>query len=421
MSGWSRRHLLRSASAISTLPWLFANKRAIVEATEPNLTAGDIRVWPDVSGISEPAVKGPRPFVHTTDLFRPYNDPDDHWDLATAFALAWRGELDLQAILADNPQNLEEMPDRLKITEDYVDNHMHVPRSPDVAAVAQLNYITDKGVPVTTGSIWPGKPGEKVREDNLPKELRGVNMLLHILRRSSQPVAILTGGSCQDVAIAGKKEPRLFLEKCAAIYMNAGRGSQNPKEQSIEGDVEWNVGLNRGGYATMFELPCPIYWMPCYYGLTANYELIAGEYGTNWSFRQKEVLPYVSKRLQAFFAYVLSKESGTNWLSYLLDPSSTNAAQKYLNDERGMSSTAGFLHAAGKTVTSDGNIVSLQTAPDNAAYEFMPIEVTCDETGITEWQKTGKPTDRFIFCVKNRDNYAKAMVKALRSMLLELP
>ena len=25
----------------------------------------------------------PVPTLHVTDLFRPHNDPDDHWDLAT--------------------------------------------------------------------------------------------------------------------------------------------------------------------------------------------------------------------------------------------------------------------------------------------------------------------------------------------------
>ena len=30
--------------------------------------------------------------LHATDLFRPYNDPDDHWDLACLYALAHRGD-----------------------------------------------------------------------------------------------------------------------------------------------------------------------------------------------------------------------------------------------------------------------------------------------------------------------------------------
>ena len=39
-----------------------------------------------------------------SDLFRPHNDPDDHWDLACAYALAYQGRAELQGILIDYPQ-----------------------------------------------------------------------------------------------------------------------------------------------------------------------------------------------------------------------------------------------------------------------------------------------------------------------------
>ena len=38
------------------------------------------------------------PFVYGTDLFHPHDDPDDHFDLATVFAMP---ELDVKAILLD--------------------------------------------------------------------------------------------------------------------------------------------------------------------------------------------------------------------------------------------------------------------------------------------------------------------------------
>ena len=39
----------------------------------------------------------PVPTLHVTDLFRPHNDPDDHWDLATQYALACQGRVDLRS------------------------------------------------------------------------------------------------------------------------------------------------------------------------------------------------------------------------------------------------------------------------------------------------------------------------------------
>jgi hypothetical protein len=43
------------------------------------------------------------PVLHVTDLFRPHNDPDDHWDLACVYALAHQGDIDLKGILIDYP------------------------------------------------------------------------------------------------------------------------------------------------------------------------------------------------------------------------------------------------------------------------------------------------------------------------------
>jgi hypothetical protein len=188
------------------------------------------------------------------------------------------------------------------------------------------------------------------------------------------------------------------------------------------GELEWNVSLNPGAYATIFEIPCPIYWMPpCGVMMMTEGAVTCGEYGTNWDFKQKEVLPYLSERMQAYFAYVSSKECGTNWLSYLLDPGRKSTARELLDEGRSMCCTAGFLHVAGKTVTLDGQIVPLEAATEKAAYEFIPIEVRCNTDGITEWQKAQKPSSRYIFRVRDRDRYANAMVEALKSTLLELP
>lgn len=404
MKRWTRRNVF-SASALLPI------SQSLIARENYAPTAG-------ISG-NAIAAKTPKPFVHVTDLFRPHDDPDDHWDLATGYALAQRGELDLAGILTDNPENVEEIPELIH-TWDRSNGGIHVARSPDVAAVAQLNYLTDRAVPVATGPVWSGNPGEKVHGGNPPKELRGVNMLLDVLKKSPRPVAILSGGSCQNVAIAGMKEPRLFAEKCAAIYLNAGSGSKNQEEQSDKGNVEWNVRLNRGAYAAMFELPCPIYWMPCFHGFSPGGAII-GEYGTAWRFRQGDLLPYLSNNLQAFFAYVLDKESGTNWLSYLLSPVSKDAVTKYFENTRCMFSTAGFLHAAGKTVTSDGAIVPLESTPRNAVYEFISIDVRCSETGITQWQETKEQTGRYIFRVRDQVKYPEAMTKALKSVLLNLP
>ncbi|HPP53970.1 MAG TPA: hypothetical protein PK777_13540, partial [Thermoguttaceae bacterium] len=42
--------------------------------------------------------------IHITDLYRPPGDPDDHFDLACAFALAKQGYIELVAVVIEAPK-----------------------------------------------------------------------------------------------------------------------------------------------------------------------------------------------------------------------------------------------------------------------------------------------------------------------------
>jgi hypothetical protein len=97
------------------------------------------------------------------------------------------------------------------------------------------------------------------------------------------------------------------------------------------------------------------------------------------------------------------------------------AAQQFFDRTKGMWSTAAFVHAAGRVVTVDGKVLSAEAAGERAAYEFVPVNVRCDENGITNWQKANGPTGRYIFHVRDQSKYSSAMTAALKSMLLDLP
>ena len=67
MSIWTRRRAVFSAAALSAVPFALQNTTAGGEASR--------REARDLPG---------RALVRVTDLFRRHDDPDDHWDLATA-------------------------------------------------------------------------------------------------------------------------------------------------------------------------------------------------------------------------------------------------------------------------------------------------------------------------------------------------
>lgn len=142
--------------------------------------------------------------LHQTDLFHPHCDPDDHWDLACQYALAYSGEIELKAILIDYPP-----------AADYGD--------PAIQAVSQLNYISGKAIPVGIGTS-SAMLSEADYTDLLVSrpEFSGVRMVIKLLEETDEPVVIHIAGSCRDIAIAGKIRPDLFKTKCRAIYLNAG-------------------------------------------------------------------------------------------------------------------------------------------------------------------------------------------------------
>ncbi|MGH9958997.1 MAG: hypothetical protein ACREBC_18020, partial [Pyrinomonadaceae bacterium] len=68
------------------------------------------------------------PVIYTTDLFHPHDDPDDHFDLATIFAMP---EVDLKGIVLDQGDK------QLK--------------RPGTIPVSQMNKMTGRNVPTVLG------------------------------------------------------------------------------------------------------------------------------------------------------------------------------------------------------------------------------------------------------------------------------
>lgn len=233
------------------------------------------------------------PMIHETDLFHPPADPDDHYDLACVFALAALGLVDLRGVVVDHPPP-------------------HLPQAdPAVPSVAQLNRIAGTAVPVVTGA------GRRMttRDDRLTGAARHDNaaaeFILRTLREASDPVVINISGSSEDVAIAANRDPALVAERCAAIYLNAGVGLPD----ASDADLEYNTALAPHAFARIFDLPCPVYWMPCFGALPFVAEVL--QHGTFYQVRQSEILPALSAELQAYFLFALNGEPATQWLRYL--------------------------------------------------------------------------------------------------------
>jgi len=346
---------------------------------------------------SNAAAAKPIPLIHQTDLFRPHGDPDDHFDLAVVYALAQMGAVDLLGTLCDFP------PPRR--TGD-----------PDTVAVAMLNHLTGLAAPLVVG--MPQRP-ESRRDDQAKaaaSDLTGVNWLIKTLRQSPEPVAISMVGSCKDVAVAGRREPELFRDKCRAIYLNSGTGAPDLPTDSRR---EFNVELNPGSYAAIFDIPCPIYWLPCYDHFTPGQPdpRVVMRYASYFQFQMGKVLPELAPPLQRYFMSMLDQEQSTQWLKSLRAPVDPAKLAAWGTKPRNMWGTATFLHLAGLTVNAAGKLVP-EGQP--AVYAFKPVTVTCTDDGHTQWREGAGTPARLKFEVTDEANYASAMTAALLELLRPL-
>ena len=119
------------------------------------------------------------PVIYCTDLFHPHDDPDDHFDLATLYAMP---ELDIKGIILDQGRKQLERPGRIP--------------------VSQMNRITGRNVPTVIGLATPLKSPDDKGLDQTPEFQRGVEFIVQTLRASATPVCIATLGSVRDVVAA---------------------------------------------------------------------------------------------------------------------------------------------------------------------------------------------------------------------------
>ncbi len=337
------------------------------------------------------------PIIYSSDLFHPHDDPDDHFDLATLFAVR---EFDIRAILLDQGDRQLERPGAVPLR--------------------QIMNLTGRRV---SSAIGLGRklrsPEDKALDQPEPFQA-GVQLFLRALRESKEPVTVLQTGSLRDIAAAFNREPGLLREKVARLYLNSGHAG---------GDKEYNVDLDPHAYVRVMRSGLPIYWVPCF-GPQG--------YGSLWKFRHDLVLAAVSPRLQNFFIYALARVSPEKLdpiaaLSGGLDPAARTAMW---TQERNMWSTASLLHAAGwePTRSSDGSwrLTPLAsegvsgregvgppatTAPTSQIVWFEKRRVRLDADGKTRFDDQAGDLDIVVFRRGDEAAYNAAMTAALRDLL----
>jgi hypothetical protein len=325
--------------------------------------------------------------IYGTDLLHPHDDPDDHFDLATLFAMP---ELDVRAILLDLGDRQQARPGRVPVD--------------------QMLAITGRKVPYATGLEKPLKsPNDKGLDQ--PAGCQGnVNLLLRALRESPEPVIVFTAGSVRDLCAAFNREPALLKSRIARAYINIGTLNAN--------EDEWNVTLDRQACIGVMRSGLPIYWCPCL--------PIGKNRSTHWVFKQHEVLEGVPAPLLNYFIYALQQVRPDE-----IDPLAALSMDLrpwrhlLMGMDRNMWCTGPLIHAAGRRIYREKDRWIAAASPENATpadvFAFIPARIEIDEKGHTKWTENAADANMHMYKVTDPANHQPALKSCLRNLLEAFP
>jgi hypothetical protein len=316
------------------------------------------------------------PVIYSTDLFHPHDDPDDHFDLATLFAIE---RLEVRAVLLDLGERQKPRPGRLPLE--------------------QMFSLTGERVPYGTGLSAKLKSPSDDARDQSASDQGAVDLLLKTLRESREPVTIITAGSLRDVSAALNRDRELMRRQVARLYINIGHA---------DGGDEWNISLDSQAFVNVMRSGLPIYFCPC--------QPFRDRRSTFWEFTQSEVLEAAPTGLQNFFIYALQVVPPD-----LLDPQAAlkmdlRAWRRLVwGMKRQMWCTPSFLDAARLRLRKDSTGHYVPEAMDkdpatseNDVFTFLPARVEIDDAGHTRTIPGAEP-NMHVFASRDVAEYGNAM------------
>jgi len=339
------------------------------------------------------ADEGKVPVIYCSDLFHPHDDPDDHFDIASLYAIP---EIDIKAIILDQGSKQEQQPGSIP--------------------VGQLNHLTGRNVPRAIGLSQKLRHSADTGLDEPQRYQGGVRLILTVLEKSPVPVTIITVGSLRDVAAAHNRSPELFRKKVSRIF-------------SFIGDAkgafqEYNVSLDPHAYQSVMNAGLPLYWVPCFDGgLWKNEDGNA----SFWQADHAELLRDASEPVLNFFIYALLHKKDRDSVGLLYQNVSEKEKHTILSGQRNLWCAAVFPYVANqKFVFRAGHYLSVPPSEVRSSdrvtevFTFSPVKVHVDGEGKESYKDVTSlhTVNRFHF--SDKELYTQAMTSVTRELIKEL-
>ena len=285
------------------------------------------------------------PIIDVTDLYHPYEDPGDNFDLIAAYALP---EVDLRAVILDCTAGFRKpVADHPGLWADP-----DGPRDPGFIPVTQLNFIFNRGVPCATGPFTMMKSPQDKMLDAPGFQQQGIELIIKTLRESREPVEILSFGSARTIAAAYNRDPKLLMKKVRRIHLSAGA--------SEPGFLEWNVKLDPQAIVCLLRSKLPVAIYPCATKNGTNGIDAAFTYGPNntfWKLPDLSFIPEMHPMLRAYLAYSFSRSKRTDFLRAVEEDPPAEVMRNIVARPHNVWETALWLNVSGRKLVkrADGH------------------------------------------------------------------
>jgi len=354
------------------------------------------------------------PVIVVTDLYHPYQDGGDNFDLISAYALP---EIDLKAIILDCTEVFRKPLASNPGKGLYPDSNG--PRDPGFVPVLQLNYIFGRNVPVAVGPFSNMKDVNDKKLDVPAFQQQGVELILKTLKESSEPVQIASFGSARSIAAAYNRNPVLFKKKVKQIHLSAGT--------SAPVFLEWNVALDTIAIVSLLRSKLPIAIYPCAaanndsigYG-SKNYPFSYDSHNTYYKLPNLSFIQNMDPKLRRYLKYAYGRVSRHDFLRCMDSDTIFTVKKDLFSHESYVWETAIWINISGrklcKTVYGDYRIKAFKEVlksdvilPNN----LKNCSVKVENSGLFSFTETKNVSNFSIFYRGDSQENEKALRIAL--------
>ena len=361
----------------------------------------------DTQTIKTPTIRRV-PIIDVTDLYHPYQDVGDNFDLVAAYALP---EVDLRAVILDAHDSFRKsVSDHPLLSKYYVDKDG--PRDPGFIPVLQLNYIFNRNVPAAVGPFTMMKSPQDKMLDVPAFQQQGVELILKVLRESKEPVEILSFGSARPIAIAYNRDPALFRSKVRRIQLLAGATSLDV--------LDWDVGLDPNAIVCLLRSDLPIALEPC----SASVKEGGGfGYSPHNNFYKTPNLHFIKQmdpRLQRYMAYAFGRAARSDFLRAMDEDFPDELTAKVYSQPHNVWETGTWALASNRRLVrrADGHYRMIPATEVSRTDKVLPVDlrpclIKLYDDGKYTFELTDKPSNFLMYDRGDPHENEKAFTEAL--------